>query len=243
MTLEEIQAKSKRELRRLINHNFERSLVGTDEDRPALIAQAEFLMRELDRRHDSWISLRDFILEIIVIALIGWEIHMNYRAERLQTENFKEEKIVFDNLAKSSAATASTLTALSDTTQAMNNAVQEQLGLNYAPAVTAVYDTSEGKVGMIHVTNNSPTAISVYGYFVGDYDFKPPKPIIILPHGTEDLNNGPFYSEQKEKLHSTTGHFPLFIFFRTKNGDEYTIDAELYMKHSPLALFMLSSSL
>jgi Tfp pilus assembly protein PilO len=112
----------------MINNNFERAIEAGDDERSALIAQAEFLMRELDRRHDSWVSLRDFILDIVVIALIGWEIHMSYRAESLQTENFKQEKEVFENLDKSSAATASTLKALSDTTQTMNKAIQSTAG-------------------------------------------------------------------------------------------------------------------
>jgi hypothetical protein len=42
-------------------------------------------MRELEHRRDSLVSIRDFLLEIAVIALIGWEIHMSYRAEHLQS--------------------------------------------------------------------------------------------------------------------------------------------------------------
>jgi hypothetical protein len=82
--LDEIQSKSKNELRGMINANsIAASTTMNVGDQAAFIAQAEFLMRELDRRSDSWVSLRDLILEIVVIALIGWEIHMSYRAERL----------------------------------------------------------------------------------------------------------------------------------------------------------------
>ena len=57
-------------------------------------------------RREQWISGRDLFLDIVIILLIGWEIRMSYRAERLQNDNFREEKAVFENLQSSSAATA-----------------------------------------------------------------------------------------------------------------------------------------
>lgn len=59
-------------------------------------------------------------LEIVVVALIGWEISLGYRQERLQSRNFKEQQQVLTNLENSSAATASTLGSLQNTTQIMN---------------------------------------------------------------------------------------------------------------------------
>jgi hypothetical protein len=57
-------------------------------------------------------------LELLVIALIGWEIQMSYRGERLESQNFEKEQAVFANLQASSAATAGTLIALSRNVEA-----------------------------------------------------------------------------------------------------------------------------
>jgi hypothetical protein len=161
VTLEEIQGKSKKDLRRMINQRFERSIEATNESRAGIIAEAEFLMRELDRRNDSWVSVRDFILEIIVIALIGWEIHMSYRAEHLQSSNAKEEGQILTHLADSSRATSDILTALSKTTDIMANAVQEQLGLNYEVMLESHFDKEKKAIS---ITNDSRTTVYMWGF-------------------------------------------------------------------------------
>jgi len=51
-------------------------------------------------RRDHWISLRDFILEIAIVLLILWEIHLSNQQEQRQSANFaqqqKEQKANFD---------------------------------------------------------------------------------------------------------------------------------------------------
>jgi hypothetical protein len=85
-------------------------------------------------RRDQWISTRDFILEIVVIALIGWEIRLGYQQARLQSQEFGKQSQEFDkqqqiltNLEKSSTATANTLVSLQRTTELMNTTLQMQL--------------------------------------------------------------------------------------------------------------------
>lgn len=78
-------------------------------------------------RREQWISTRDLILEIVVIGLIGWEIRMSYRQERLQSQDFQKQQQVLTNLQSSSAATASTLTALQRTAELTNTTLQAQL--------------------------------------------------------------------------------------------------------------------
>ncbi len=73
---------------------------------------------------DRWVSGRDLFLEIVVIGLIGWEIHMGYRQERQQSYDFSEQQKVQTNLARSSDATAKTLTALQTTTETMSKNVE-----------------------------------------------------------------------------------------------------------------------
>lgn len=78
-------------------------------------------------RREQWISARDLILDLVIIALIGWEIHLGYQQERLQSRNFKEQQQSLTNLQNSSAETAKTLASLQRTTELMNTTLQMQL--------------------------------------------------------------------------------------------------------------------
>src|SRR5437016_3505272 len=74
---------SRAELRRRIDECLSAYETAGGLDKPALILEANFHMQELNRRSDSWISWRDFVLEAIVIALIGWEISEGYAQAKL----------------------------------------------------------------------------------------------------------------------------------------------------------------
>lgn len=208
---------------------------------------AQFYMAELDRRaarklekeRQAAEAKRDRIdtrrrridlgLELLIVALIGFELLLGW-------SEGEKQFAVLNQIQQNAAATTSTILTLQKTIQDMSAHISEELSLNYEPAVAAVYDTN---TAMIHITNNSPTAISIYGYYSGDYQVMFPKPFVILPHGTDDLNNGPFYSEQKEKLHYTSANFPFAMFFRTKNGDEYTLNADINVEALPTTGFFV----
>ena len=76
MTFEEFEKAKPRELRAKAKSYFEAAQAPghTGERVTSFLLEAQFYMGEIDRRHDSWISLRDLVLEIVVILLIGWEI-------------------------------------------------------------------------------------------------------------------------------------------------------------------------
>jgi len=88
-------------------------------------------------RRDHWISLRDFVLEAFIIGLILWEIHMGYRQEGQQAQNFGKQQTVLTNLGTSSQATADTLTALKNTTEIMNRNVERNAAAAESTSVTA----------------------------------------------------------------------------------------------------------
>ena len=69
---------------------------------------------------DKWVSARDLILEIVVIVLIGWELVVARRSDRMQDKNFTKQQNILQNLADSSRDTASILGALKSTTETMN---------------------------------------------------------------------------------------------------------------------------
>jgi hypothetical protein len=139
MRVEEVEKLSKKELRSRANACFANAEVPGYERGP-LLFEAQFYMRELEHRADSRVSIRDLILEIIVIALIGWEIYMGYRQEANQAAQFGSQQKIFQNLEKSSEATAGTLTALQTTTENMNGALQKQLALFYDVSVNVVFN-------------------------------------------------------------------------------------------------------
>jgi hypothetical protein len=65
-------------------------------------------------RHDRWIESRDLFLELVIIGLIIWEIHLSYEQERQQSANFTEQQRVLSNMLTSSQTTADTLRTLSN---------------------------------------------------------------------------------------------------------------------------------
>jgi hypothetical protein len=130
LELKQIDKMTKKELKLAVEDCFEHAPEVDPVDRLAILQEAEFYTRELERRSDSWISIRDLILELIVIALIGWEIHMSYRAETIQSEASDKQQVVLGNLQKSSEATAAILGSLKSTTETMNTAIQDEASLN-----------------------------------------------------------------------------------------------------------------
>lgn len=60
-------------------------------------------------RRDRWTSLRDFVLEIAVIALIGWEIRLAIQQGVQQSENFDRQQQVLTNLQRSSETSVRSL--------------------------------------------------------------------------------------------------------------------------------------
>lgn len=151
---------SKQELKRAIDNCFDYAPDADPIDRLAVLLEAQFYTRELERRSDSRVSIRDLILEIFVILLIGGEIYMGYRAERLQAQNFDKQEIAFNNLNKSSDATAKTLVAVQGTMEGMNGALQKQLALFYEVSVNVIF---EPETKLLFITNNGRTNVSIWG--------------------------------------------------------------------------------
>lgn len=223
MRLTEIEKLTKKELRQRVDDAFALA----DEKGPAYLMQGQFYMRELEHRHDSWISRRDLLLELFVILLIGGEIYMSIRAEHIQRSNFTDEKIVFENLQKNSAATASMLTAL-QTTNELNAALPVQVGEHSLVSIAITYTPADKH---LMITNSGKYPIDLLGYqFDGRRGpkFKPPEPLkpgqSFSDIPTEGATkNMPVEPEDADK--------PLFLpfsaHFRLKDGTEYSSETML----------------
>ncbi len=118
MTFNDFERANKRDLEEKANDCFRKYYDANTGglDKPALLLEAQFYMNEMDRRHQTWISRRDLMLEMAVIVLIGVEILLGGKQDAVLTQ-----------LQSSTAATASTLASLQGTTVQMNRAIQRQL--------------------------------------------------------------------------------------------------------------------
>lgn len=166
MRLEEMEKWSRRDLRDRINQCFEHAQEVEANDRPAILTEAEFYMRELEHRADSRVSIRDLILEIVVIALIGWEIHMGYRQEWQQNQAFDKEQTIWTNMERSSNSTANTLGAVENTMQMTSSTLQRELALFYDVALNVVIDQYNDET--IDVVNTGRTNVTFWGIKIGN---------------------------------------------------------------------------
>src|ERR1700751_5713423 len=160
MKVEEFRKLSRKELQAKANQAFALAEARGQMERPGQLAEAEFYVRELDHRADSRVSTRDLVLEIVVIALIGWEIHMGYRQEHEQSQQFEKQQAVLSNLEKSSAATVGAMTAARSTMETMNASLQKQLALYYDVSMNIGFDPDKKELTFI---NNGRTNIALWG--------------------------------------------------------------------------------
>jgi hypothetical protein len=223
MRLKEIEKLKKKELRQRADEAFEKA----DEKGPGYLAEAQFYIRELEHRRDSFTSIRDLILEIIVIALIGWEIHMSYRGERLESQNFEKEQAVFSNLQASSAATARTLESLQKTTEEMNKNIQTEVGLNYDVAVEVTFDN---QVKHVNMSNKGRTNVYVWGDKLDRQKaVLDTKGRMIAPGGYYYIIADTFYEELSKKMPNGSDRLvPFAVFLKNENGDEFIVDCQFF---------------
>src|SRR5271156_5404175 len=117
MVLEDLEKTSKKELTQKAKELFAEMKTCGHEQRPALLLEAQSYLQERDRRHDSWISLRDLLLELVVIALIGWEVHEgNKQYDLLKTMN--------SNAAATVAAMQKSVEAMGKLQQAQDDSLK-----------------------------------------------------------------------------------------------------------------------
>jgi len=198
---------------------------GAWERRVAKLMEAQFYMSELDRRHDSWISLRDLILEIVVIVLIGGEIWLAWKQGKDEDTLMDKQNAVLANLQTSSSATANTLGKLETTTEVMNGAIQRQLGILSQVSLAITFDIGQRR---INITNNGNQNLELWGNRLADQ--KPTidnEPRIIPRGGYYYLLAGNFYKEATEKLKDKPESFiPFEVYLKDDTGSEFVAKSQ-----------------
>jgi hypothetical protein len=221
MTFEEFEKANSQQLRHRAKYCFDfaqRPQMMGDSSNVTALLEAQFYMQEIDRRHDSRISLRDLVLEITVIALIGWEILMGYQQDAVLTK-----------LQESAAATAATLTSLQQTTEKMNTAIQRQTALLTEVSVEITYDAAQKR---INVTNKGNANLEMWG---NKLDIGPrsieKEPRIITRGSFYYIIADSFYNEALSKFSPGSDHFvPFEVYFRSDDGTEYVATCKMLVK-------------
>ncbi|MGH9647894.1 MAG: hypothetical protein ACRD4E_13875 [Bryobacteraceae bacterium] len=125
MTFGEFEKAKPKALREMARECFDRaqdpSMCSSPEASNALMAEAQFYMAEMDRRKGSWIALRDFALEIVVIVLIGGEIMLAIKQGKDEDTLMDKQNGILTTLQKSTADNAASIQALARITQAMSD--------------------------------------------------------------------------------------------------------------------------
>jgi hypothetical protein len=179
MQLKEIEKLTKKQLRQRVDDEFALA----DEKGPAYLAKAQFYMRELEHRRDSWVSRRDLFLELVVIVLIGGELYMSYTGGIQQDRQFKSQQTVLGNMETSSGETLRAITAERQTMEAMRISLERQVELYYDVQINAFYSEATQK---LILTNSGRANVTVWRQRI-TYDSKfevYPKPVTITPTGT-----------------------------------------------------------
>lgn len=192
-------------------------------DRLAILQEAQIYSRELERRDDSFIAKRDLWLEIIVIGLITLELVLGLYQERDQSKSAAQEQSVLKSMQENSEATTKVLVTLEGTTEKVNEGIQSELELNYAPAVDIEVDKQTD--GFI-LRNTGRTTFYLWG-LEGDHDgatfYKTPKAItpgdiarVIFPGFFDAMANIP--ATYKSGL-------PIRFFIKNELGVQYVTGA------------------
>ena len=175
---------------------------------PALLLQAQFYMQELDRRHDSWISLRDLMLEILVILLISGEFWLGWRQGIDEDALMNKQDAILANLEKSTSATA--------------DLVRKQVDLEYEPSINVEYDGSQ----FVRVYNNSRSPMALRGVKIGRMvpKVKSSAQTLIPDHSFLPISFRDYNTQLVQTFSQSAGEsvtFPVELYFMNEPGEEF----------------------
>jgi hypothetical protein len=189
-----------------------------------MLLEAQFYIQERDRRHDSRIGLRDLILELVIIALIGWEVHEG-------NKQFDLLKKMNDNTAATTAATGQlrqaqldSLATLKDSLQAMNEvnkSVQDELDVNYQLDPEIVFDRTSR---IVNIGNNGRTKLLLWGGRVGNAPISTAlenEPRIVTPGGHYHILDDPIFDQLEKTPRGTSSKSAFEIFLANAVGRKF----------------------
>jgi hypothetical protein len=217
MTFEEFEKATPKQLRDFAKARFETAnTVGSAHaGTPALLLEAQFYLAEIDRREanknrreDRRVSLRDLLLEIVVIVLIGVEIMLAVRQGVDEDLLMAKQNAILTNLQTASSATA--------------DALKAQLELFYDVSVNFFYVPAQK---MFRITNNGRTNITLEGSKFGtDATTMNATPLVVVPTGSWDFKAQPWSDTMRPRVAKGSSQaVPLLIYLKNEKKDEFTL--------------------
>jgi len=216
MTVGEFEKAKEQDLRERATQLFEQAGAAGELVRTALLTEARFYLDEIDRRDDKFRSRRDFWMEFAVISLIIIEISFSYVAFREGKEQFK----VLNNLEISSIATASTLTALQQTMEQVNKAMQEQVALSYEVALKVQIDLGTSR---LEITNEGHTPVTLWGAKIADQaTLMQPRPSVLAPGAPHSIPAERVIAvAQQQMMNKEIAAVPVILFLKNEKGEQF----------------------
>jgi hypothetical protein len=213
-TLANIAKMTEEELELAIVGCFEYAPDASPIDRLAVLQEADFYRRELDRRHDERVEKRSLALEISVIVLILFEIVLSVYGIRLAIKEDTEDALVMDKQN-------TILSNLQTSTQATASMLGEELDLEYTLAINVEYNGSEG----VTVFNNSRSEAILGGVRIDGVGarMKDGRPFVIADHNSVSINLSEYNPKLREKGIGNTKPFifPVEIYISNARGKEF----------------------
>jgi len=220
ISLENIEKLSRKELKAAIVNCFQYAPDASPVDRLAVLQEAQFYTRELERRSDSFTSRRDLFLELIVIGLIAWEIFLGYREMRIQGIEFGQETQIMSDLEKTSAATSQNLVNAASILKTMNDNLQHQLDFYYEPSIVFTY-RGQGHFPDFDVHNYGRSVITIFGVKSNGRACSLPSPQKVSSGIASPLEASALVSRLVQRVESSDANTELAIYFRAEDGKEF----------------------
>jgi hypothetical protein len=250
MNLEQLSTMTEAELQAKANEHLERLDVpmvvssATETNKQYQIAQAQIFLAELDRRkqekeriESEKIAARDYKLELWVIGLIGAELLLALVGIVVGWVEGSKQMDVLDKLNKSGAETAATLTLLRQAQEAaldtqkhtlenivtMNDALQDEMDLNFAEALQYSGGMTGGGHEEVDFSNNGRTTLFFWGSkFDGQSPKMQQKATVLTPRKSVSFD----VSDLVKRFVQTRGSpaetsIPFELYFTRENGTKY----------------------
>jgi hypothetical protein len=253
MNIEELSVFSEDELRSRANACLKDYDVASAMTRQHLIVESQFYLAEIERRKQAQdrseserIANRDYKLELWVIGLIGAELLLAFAGIVIGWIEGSKQVDVLDNLNKSGAATAATLTAVRQAQEAsletqkrtlesivaMNSALQDEMDLNFTEALQYSGGMSGSGQERIDFSNNGRATLFFWGSrFDGQSPRMQQKPTVLAPGSNKvsfDISSLITHLVETRKTPTVT-LIPFELYFTRENGTKYVSKGNLQL--------------
>jgi hypothetical protein len=212
-SLDKINKLSSKELARRAKEALDSYIEKRGLDHHALLVDAQFYLGELQSRKERRSRRIDIFLELIIIGMIGWEIHEgNKQATTLQ------------QMAGNAATTADVLKIVQTTMQSMNETIQAQNSEANRILLDARYSGN-----WLYVTNTGHPTIFIYAVRTGNLPAPPLTPTPNVSTGQRVQLPTPQVNETIETILKTRSRYvmPIKLELTDSTGKQYVARSNL----------------